>query len=354
VWHIEATEGTLHDMLKLLEELIGVHGIPGHEADVRKAIEKKLPKGKGVRKTVDSMGNLVVSIGKGPAQCVFAAHMDELGMVVSDIQPDGFLRVRSLGGIDPRVMPGRVLRVKTSKGEVRGVVGVKPPHLMTDRSEMQQVVPFEKLYVDIGADSDQEARKLGVDVLDPVTFDKTFEVLNGKYVSARGIDDRAGCAVLIEAIRSVAKRTLKGTVHFAFTVQEERGLRGAQLVAAKFEAARAFAVDSASSGLIPGGSAAMGPAELGKGVGLRAIDNRQVCDPAFVREVRDVARRRKIPVQVIFTGGGTDAAAFEVQGPRSLPLAFPVRYTHSTVEMISLADLKNTVRLVEALVAEYA
>jgi putative aminopeptidase FrvX len=340
-------------MLELLRELVMVHGVTGYEAPIREAIEAKLPD--GVEKTVDNLGNLIATIGSGPGGIIFAAHMDELGMVVADIRDDGFLKVKSLGGIDPRVMAGRVLRILTSKGEVKGVIGVKPPHLMYgDRSEMKEVVPFEKMYLDIGADSAEEARGMGVDILDPVTFDKTFEVLNGKYISARGLDDRAGCAIQILALRELDGQKLAKKVHFAFTVQEERGLRGAQLVGHSFEAQYAFAIDTASSGCEPSTDRSMGPAIVGGGPTLRAIDNRHISDPAFVREIKALAESKGIPVQVAFTGGGTDAAAIEVQGPKALPIAFPARYTHSPVELASLEDFENAVKLVVAIVEEYA
>jgi len=339
--------------LELIKELVNVHGVTGYEAGVRHVIESKLPD--GIEKTVDNMGDLIVTVGSGEGGVIFAAHMDELGMVVADIRDDGFLRIKSLGGIDPRVVPGRVLRIKGAKGEVKGVVGVKPPHLMgADRAEMKQVVPFEEMFVDIGAGSAREARELGVEVLDPVTFDKTFEVLNGKYISARGLDDRAGCAILLETISALSGRKLARKVHFAFTVQEEAGLRGAQLVGCKFDAQYVFAVDTASSGRTPSSDRAMGPAVLGGGPALRAIDNRFICDPAFVREVRSLAEEKGIPVQVVFTGGSTDAAVIALAGPKALPITFPVRYTHSPVEMVSIEDLENTKKLVEAIVEKYA
>jgi len=339
-------------MLELLEEMVNIHGVTGYETPVREFVESKLPK--GVKKNVDNMGDLVVTIGKGKGGIIFAAHMDELGMVVAGIRDDGFVRIKSLGGIDPRIMPGRILRILTTKGEVRGVVGIKPPHLMPDRTEMNKVIQFEDMHLDVGADSGDEARKMGVEILDPVTFHKTFEIINDKYVAARALDDRAGCTILLMAIKRLAKKKLKKKVHFAFTVQEERGLRGAQLVGHQFEADYAFAVDTASSGRVPSSEPAMGPAVVGGGPALRAIDNRHISDPAFVREVKTVAERAGIPVQVIFTGGGTDAAAIEVQGPKSLPIAFPARYTHSPVEMVAIKDLEDILALVVALVEEYA
>ncbi|RPI77111.1 MAG: M42 family peptidase [Desulfobacteraceae bacterium] len=339
-------------MIELIKELIEVHAISGYETPLRHAIETKLPQ--GIKKQTDAMGNLVVEIGSGPDELLFVAHMDELGLIVADIREDGFIRVRSLGGIDPRVMPGRMLRILTKQGEVKGVVGLKPPHLMAeDRKEMKKVMSFEELYLDVGADSAAEAAALGIEVLDPITFAKTFEILNHKYVSARGLDDRAGCAILLKALEKVQNLKLKKKVLFAFSVQEERGLRGAQLIGSKYQPRFAFAIDTASSGLTPDSNRSLGPAVLGKGPALRAMDNRYLADPAFVKEIKSLAESKNIPVQVIFTGGSTDVAALDVQGPKTLPIAFPVRYTHSTAEMVSLKDLEYTLNLILAVIDRY-
>lgn len=339
-------------MIELLKELILEHGVSGYEAGIRRRIESNLPP--GVTRTTDNLGNLVVQIGSGEDEILFTAHMDELGFIVSEVRPNGFLRIRSLGGIDPRVMPGRVVRIKTKKGEVNGVVGVIPPHLMSeDRHEMKQVVQFEDMFVDVGADSAKDALSLGIEVLDPVTFQKTFEILNSKYLSARGLDDRAGCAVLIQVIRMCYGRKMKGKLFFAFTVQEERGLRGAQLVGSYLKVKRAFAIDTAASALIPGSSPDRGPAVLGAGPAIRCADARYIADPEFVKEIRKIAARRKIPTQMVFAGGSTDAAAIEVQGPKSLPITIPIRYTHSPVEVANLHDLENTVKLLVAIVEHY-
>lgn len=339
-------------MIELLRELVFEHGVSGYESGIRHLIESNLPS--GVTRTTDNLGNLVVQIGSGEDEILFAAHMDELGFIVSEVRSDGFLRIRSLGGIDPRVMPGRVMRIKTKKGEVNGVVGVIPPHIMSeDRHEMKQVVQFEDLFVDVGADSAKDARSLGLEILDPVTFQKTFEILNSRYVSTRGLDDRAGCAALLQVIQKCEKLKTKGKVFFAFTVQEERGLRGAQLVGSYLKVKRAFAIDTASSALMPGSSPDKGPAVLGAGPALRCADSRYIADPEFVKEIRKIAAKKKIPTQIIFAGGSTDAAAIEVQGPKSLPIAIPVRYTHSPVEVANLQDLENTVKLLVAIIEHY-
>jgi putative aminopeptidase FrvX len=339
-------------VIELLKELILEHGVSGYEAGIRNLIESKLPP--DITRTTDNLGNFIVQIGQGEDEILFTAHMDELGFIVSEVRPDGFLRIRSLGGIDPRLVPGRTMRIKTKKGEVCGVVGAIPPHIMSeDRHEMKQVPQFEDMFVDVGASNAREAHSLGIEILDPVTFQKTFEILNTKYVSARGLDDRAGCAVLLQVIEKCYTRKMKGKVSFAFTVQEERGLRGAQLVGSYLKAKRAFAIDTAASALMPGSSPDRGPAVLGAGPALRCADSRYIADPEFVKEIRKIAARRRIPTQIIFAGGSTDVAAIEVQGPKSLPITIPLRYTHSPVEVANLQDLENTVKLVIAIVEHY-
>ncbi|MCX7703052.1 MAG: M20/M25/M40 family metallo-hydrolase [Planctomycetota bacterium] len=347
-------------MLELLRILVDEHGVSGYEHDIREKIISLLPP-----KTpylVDNLGNLLVTVGSRKRNreekrknLLFLAHMDELGFVVSEIRNDGFLKIKSLGGIDSRIMPSRILKIKTDKGIVKGIVGIKPPHLMGDdrAKEMREVIPIEDLYIDIGASSAEEVESFGVSILSPVTFDKSFEVLNGKYIVSRALDDRAGCAVMLKAIEILSKEKLKGTVCFAFTVQEERGLRGAELVGKTVSADYAFAIDTASCGDIPQVRRDYAPAVLGKGPALRALDNRHISDEQFVREICEIAKKNHIPTQLIFTGGSTDAAAVETSGPKSLPICFPVRYTHSTVEMVSIEDIENTLNLVLAISRHY-
>jgi endoglucanase len=222
-----------------------------------------------------------------------------------------------------------------------------------DRHEMRQVVQFEDMFVDVGADTAKDAHSLGIEILDPVTFQKSFEILNSKYVCTRGLDDRAGCAVLLQVIEKCCRRKMKGKVFFAFTVQEERGLRGAQLVGSYVKAKRAFAIDTASSALIPGSSPDRGPAVLGAGPAIRCADARYIADPEFAKEIRKIAAKKRIPTQMVFAGGSTDAAAIEVQGPKSLPITIPVRYSHSPAEVANLRDLENTVKLLIAIVEHY-
>jgi putative aminopeptidase FrvX len=340
-------------MDRLLEELVAVPGAPGYEERVRALIEARLPA--GVAREADAMGNLVVTLGKGGPGAMFVAHMDEIGFVVSDVREDGFLKLKPLGGVDPRTVFGRLLRIVTGKGDLVGAVAVRPPHLMRDAAaEMKEVVPVTDLFVDIGAGSRAEAEAMGARLLDFAVYEKDVRTLNGRLVCSRALDDRAGCWVLLKALAELAKAPPRGRVHFAFSVQEEVGLRGAALLARKHSLDWVFAVDSVSAGDHPGLSPEQGPARLGRGACLRVLDNATIVPRAVWQEVAAVAEAEGIRLQVVFSGGGTDAKPFQAEGPRVVSIAFPLRYTHSAVEMAHRDDLEDTVRLVVALARRHA
>jgi putative aminopeptidase FrvX len=340
-------------MYELLEELVGVPGIPGSEDRVREFIAGRLPS--GLRTATDTMGNLVATLGSGDPSLLFVAHMDEIGFVVSEVREDGFLKLKPLGGTDPRTVFGRLLRIVTGEGELPGVVGVLPPHLMRNRSkEMGEVPAVTDLVVDIGASSRAEAEGMGVRVLDFAVLEKSFAVLNDSLLCARGLDDRLGCFILIRALERLKATPLEGSVHFAFSVQEEVGLRGAKLLARTYPAKRVFAVDTASSADFPNAPSDATNTALGRGPCLRVFDNAAIIPRAFTEEVRAIAEAAEIPLQIVFSGGGTDVGPFQAEGPQVMPLGFPLRYTHSAVEMAHKDDVAHMLELVCAIVGHFA
>ena len=203
------------------------------------------------------------------------------------------------------------------------------------------------MLVDIGARSAEEARGMGVSVLDYAVLHKQVHALGDKYLCARGLDDRVGCYVLLKAIERLGGAP-DGVV-FAFSVQEEIGLRGARLLARWDGVRAAYAVDSVSAADFPGARADLSNAVLGGGPCLRVLDNASIVPQPFVDEVRESASAAGIALQIVFSGGGTDAAAFQPSGPHIMPLAIPMRYTHSAVEMVHLGDVEETIKLVCAL-----
>lgn len=338
----------------LLHKLLEVPGVPGYESRVRDLIEARLPA--AVARETDALGNLVATIGQAETPALmFVAHMDEIGFVVADVREDGFLKLKALGGIDPRTVFGRCLRVITEKGEVRGVIAVKPPHLMSDRAtEMRECPPVGEFVVDIGVRSGAEAAALGVKVLDFAVIEKHPATLANGLLCARALDDRAGCWILLRALERLAEDPPAGRIHFGFSVQEEVGLRGAARLARSHRLDYAFAVDSVSSADWPGVARELSPALVGAGPCLRVLDNATVVPTAFRNEVQAVAGAAGIPLQIVFSGGGTDAKPFQAEGPQVISLAFPVRYTHSAVELVSPDDLDGCVELLCALAHHYA
>jgi putative aminopeptidase FrvX len=331
-----------------LAHLLKTPGIPGAEDLVRETIRKWLPEDA----VTDAMGNLVATVGRHEPAIIFVAHMDEIGFVVSEVREDGFLKLKPLGGIDPRTVFGRAFRILTETAEITGVATVTPPHLMVDRAkEMGEVPAVIDLLIDVGASSRAEAEALGVRPLQIAVLRKGIHLLNGKYVCARGLDDRVGCYILLRAFEELSKREefLRRKVHFAFSVQEEVGLRGAQLLARKYPVEQAFAVDSVSAADFPGVRDDLGSARLGEGPCLRVLDNASIVPRGFIKRVEAIAEAASIPLQVVFTGGGTDARAFQGEGPHIMPLAIPMRYTHSAVEMVHLGDVEQTIKLVVAI-----
>lgn len=329
-------------LVEELREITRIPGISGYEEKVREKIEEWIEPYADY--TVDTIGNLIVELGEGETKAVFMAHMDEIGLLITGIRPDGKLTFRKVGGIDDRLLYGRHFDVITENGKLDGIIGVLPVHLNLERKF--ETVPWHRLVMDIGADSREEAEALGVKVLDYAVFKKHFAVLNDRYVSTRSLDDRFGVVALVEAIKDLVDHDLDGKYVFAFTVQEEIGLKGAKFLAQKYSPKYAFAVDSF-------GCCAdlTGDVRLGGGAVIRAVDNSAIYTRRLARRVAEIASKNEIPLQVGVTGGGTDASVFQDKS-EVLALSVPIKYLHSEVETLHLGDLEALIKLIEAIAFE--
>ncbi|WP_048148129.1 M42 family metallopeptidase [Palaeococcus ferrophilus] len=325
-----------------LREITQIPGISGYEEKVREKIAEWIEPYADY--TVDTIGNLVVELGEGETKAVFMAHMDEIGLLITGIRPDGKLTFRKVGGIDDRLLYGRHLDVITENGKLDGVIGVLPVHLNLERKF--ETVPWHRLVIDIGAEGREEAEALGVKVLDYAVFKKHFAVLNNRYVSTRSLDDRFGVVALVEAVKDLVDHDLDGKYVFAFTVQEEIGLKGARFLAQKYSPKYAFAVDSF-------GCCAdlTGDVRLGGGAVIRALDNSAIYTRRLARKVAEIASKNEIPLQIGVTGGGTDASVFQDRS-EVLALSVPIKYLHSEVETLHIGDLEALVKLIEAIAFE--
>lgn len=327
-------------ILKSLSEAIGVSGDEGEvRAVVLDAIRAQVDEAR-----VDTMGNVLAlkrGTGEDRLRVMVSAHMDEIGLMVVGHDGDGFLQVRAVGGIDPRLLPGTLFHVGPER--IPGVVGVKPIHLVK-QDEMDKVAQIEDLVIDVGAKGKDEAKKL-VPVGAYAAFATRFREL-GPTVSGKAFDDRAGCAVLVALLRG---ERFHFDLHAAFTVQEEVGLRGAEVAAYTIEPDCAFALEGTIADDIPKEKDVSPTTELGRGPAITVMDHSFIADRRLLRLLTGTGDDLSIPYQFKQPGiGGTDSGAIHRSrgGVPSVTVAVPARYIHSPVALLSLADFDNTVRLV--------
>jgi endoglucanase len=328
----------------ILRQLSDAFGVSGNEDDVRAVVLDAVRDHVDEIK-VDALGNVLAvkrGTGRQRLRVMLDAHMDEIGLMVVgyDIDGRGFLKVRSVGGIDPRLLPGTLLQV--GPGRIPGVIGIKPIHLFEEKDK--RVLKTKELIVDIGARGKDDAEKLAP-LGTYATFATRFREL-GPTVSGKAFDDRAGCAVLVELLQG---ERFSFDLHAAFTVQEEVGLRGARVAAYAIEPDCAFALEGTIADDIPKDKKDVSPTtELGKGPAITVMDRSFIADRRLVRLLTGTAEELDIPYQIKQPGiGGTDAGAIHQtrEGVPSVAVAVPCRYIHSPVGLLSLDDFNNTVRL---------
>ena len=330
---------------ELIKEMVMVPGVSGFEEPFRRYLLEKL---KDFNPDVDSMGNVKVTVGKGDESIAFIAHMDEIGMITTHIEDNGFIRFMPLGGVDSRMLYGRIVEIYSDSGIIYGVIGLSPPHLSTEE-ERKKVYDWKDLAIDVGSRSKEETMKMGVKPMLPVRWKKSF-VIAGKHIITRGLDDRVGCAILYEVLRRIGNKKINKKVTLVWTVQEETGLRGANALSSRLNFDEVYAIDTITSATMPNVKYHLSPATLGEGPVLRIADRKGVASQYLREKVLKIARENGIPIQEAVSGGSTDAAIVFDHGIRALPICIPVKYTHSPVEMVHIADVKNTVELLEKIV----
>ena len=328
----------------LLERLCTAQGISGDEGAVRELILEEIrPYAEKI--TVTSMGNIIAEKkGRQPAKTrlLLNAHMDEVGLLVTSITEEGLLRFTTVGGIDRRILPGKSVLVA---GKVPGVIGAKPIHML-DSSARAKAVPLDDLTIDIGASSKEEAEEV-VMPGDSVTFVALFDTAHG-MIRSRAIDDRAGCAILIDLM----KKELEYDCTFVFAVQEEIGLRGSRTAAFLAEPEAAIVVESTTAADIAGVEEQKQVCRVGKGPVLSFMDRSTIYDREYYRLALQLAEDNGIPCQVKeAVAGGNDAGAIHVSrgGVRTAAVSLACRYLHSPVGMISQEDFHHGEELIEKL-----
>ncbi|MEM0357892.1 MAG: M42 family metallopeptidase [Candidatus Bathyarchaeia archaeon] len=336
-------------VIETLEKLSNACGVAGREDEVRK-IMKELLKPYVDEISEDKLGN-VIGVKKGEKNApkvMLAAHMDEIGLFVKTISKEGFLQFAKIGGIDDRILLAQKVLVHTEKGPLHGIIGSKPPHIQKEE-ERKKVLTFDELFIDIGAESLEEARKMGVKIGDPVSFDIKFARIGNDVVIGKAFDDRVGCAVMIEAMKMLKKTEC--TVYAVGTVQEEVGLRGATVAAFGIYPDVGIALEVTVAGDVPGVKEVEAPVKMRKGPAIEVADMGLITHPKVLRLLVEAAEENNIPYQ-LETGlpGSTDAAriALTREGVPSGVISVPTRYIHSPASLASLKDLENAVKLTVA------
>ncbi|MBQ6999204.1 MAG: M42 family metallopeptidase [Clostridia bacterium] len=330
----------------LLKELTQLNGVAGCESAVREFIMEKIAL-YADDITVDTMGNLIAfkkGSGKSGKKIALCAHMDEVGFIVSGITDDGYIKFKPVGGIDERILLSK--RVTIGKDKISGVIGIKAVHLSTPE-EREAVVKQKDMYIDIGA-KDKESAEEVVALGDYIAFDSDYlEFGNGK-IKAKAIDDRAGCAILIECM----KKDYTNDMYFCFTVQEETGLKGAAIVAHRLQLDAAFIVESTTAADVPGLEEHEYATSLGSGPAITVMDGASNSSKALNNYIFDLANENNIKYQLKRTVfGGNDARAFATRGGAcaTAAISLPCRYIHSPVCIADMADFELTMSLVQAI-----
>ncbi len=334
--------------MELLKELTLARGVSGYEREVRHIMMREL-KRTTAKIVTDRIGS-IFGEKEGTAsfpRILLAGHMDEVGFMVKEITKNGYLRFATLGGWWDQVLLSQRVSVVTEKRTFTGVIGSKPPHILT-AEERKKVYPIREMFVDIGAKSDEQVKEWGVRVGDPIVPVCPFEILpDGDTILAKALDNRVGCYMALQVLKELGKADHPNTVIAGATVQEEVGLRGATTSPHAVEPDIAFVLDVGIAEDGPGSEGGSKP-RLGGGPLITFLDATMIPHLRLRDRVMEIAEDMNIPIQADTTpGGGTDAGKIHLfrRGVPSLVVGVAARYIHSHVSMVSKSDVDQAVRL---------
>ena len=319
----------------LIEKLCNAYGVSGDEGDVRNIIKEEV-KSFADNITTDRLGNLIVlKKGKDHSRKVMiCAHMDEVGFIISGFTDKGYLKFKNVGGIDTRVILGK--RVVFKNG-IKGIIGIKAVHLLS-QSELDTVPKVKDLYIDIGVTSKEEAQK-HISIGDYATFDTKYEKIGETRIKAKAIDDRAGCAVLLE----ILKHNQQYDLYACFTTQEEVGLRGSAVCAESIAPDAALVLESTTCSDVFKTEPGQEVTTCGGGVALSFMDGRTITNKYYLDALISMAENNSVPYQLKRTiAGGNDAGSIHLAagGIDCASVSVPCRYLHSPVGVADINDIE--------------
>jgi len=341
------------ESLELIRELTEASGVSGYEQEVREIIRRHLQEITVIEQ--DRLGSIVCRKegGSEVPRIMIAGHMDEIGFVVKFITDEGFIKFGTLGGWWGHVMLAQRVLIKTQKGDVPGLIGSKPPHILTEEERKKLLEPKD-MYIDVGATSGEEVRSLGIRPGDPIIPVFPFTISGtGKTYMGKGFDDRVGCGLLIDVIKRLAKEKHPNTVYGVGTVQEEVGLRGARTSSWVVEPDVGITLETGVAGDVPDVKKEEAQAKLGKGPIIVIRDGSMIPNLLLRDLFIETAEELKIPYQFdSLDRGGTDSGAIHLhrRGVPNLVVAVPTRHIHSHAGIIHRDDYDQTLNLVTAVI----
>lgn len=353
-----------YSKIELVEKLSMLFGPSGSEDEVADFIVGQI-EGDCDSYTRDRTGNIIAKVcGRGieydpqnHKSVMICAHMDEVGVMISDITEEGYLKFMPVGGISPTVLADKRLILSHNGEKFSGIITSKAIH-MQPRDERSKLVPVSKMYIDIGASDEADARE-HIEIGDVGVFDSEFVRFgeNGKYLKGKALDDRLGCAIMIDIMRELHSngRGLEYDVYFAFTRCEEIGISGAVIAANSICPDTAIVLESTAVADILGGPESSTVAKLGEGGAISLMDRSTIYDRNTVEVALSVAEAKGIPVQIKkYVSGGNDSANIQrsTKGTKVLALSAPSRYIHSASNVVCADDIESMRALVYALVAD--
>jgi endoglucanase len=336
--------------IELLSKICTTPGAPGFEQKVRElVIQEVTPLVDEVE--VDNMGNVyAIKRGKERKSAMIGAHMDEIGFIVTHIDDNGFIRFHTLGGFDPKTLTAQRVIIHGKK-DVIGVMASKPIHVMTPE-ERTKVAKIKDYFIDTGL-SKEEVKKL-ITIGDPITREREF-IEMGNCVNSKSLDNRLAVFILIETLKNLKDKEVPYDIYGVFTVQEEVGIRGANVSSLKINPDFGFGLDTTIAFDLPGAAAHEKITELGKGTAIKVMDASTICDYRMVAFMKETADKNKIDWQPeILTAGGTDTAGIQRMakgGSIAGAVSIPTRHLHQVIEMAHKDDIQGSIDLLTACVS---
>ena len=344
-------QSTMAINVNLLKEICEVAGAPGFEQRVREIVIREVEPLVD-EMTIDNMGNVyAIKKGKSDQRVMIGAHMDEIGFIVTHIDDNGFVRFHTLGGFDPKTLTAQRVIIH-GKEDVIGVMSSKPIHVMTPE-ERQKLPQIRDYFIDLGL-SKEEVEKI-VSVGDPITREREL-IEMGNCVNCKSLDNRLAVFILIESLRALKGKEVPHDVYGVFTVQEEVGIRGANVAALEIKPDFGFGLDTTVAFDLPGAKPEEMITKLGEGAAIKIMDSSTICDYRMVSYMEEVANRHDIKTQKeILTAGGTDTAGIQRMNPGGAiagAVSIPTRHLHQVIEMADKDDIDRSIQLLTQCVSE--